>query len=174
MAPPIFDAKPWAVSLLECFGTHLLQLRITHTLIAYSNAECPTESEAGVACLRKLPMGSFIPDPSKPCTFYWHQAAIDGVYIPDDPKTLLETGQYNKDIDVMLGTMQTEGYLLSSLFFAGRFDETKVTSDHVESFIMEDIKRRHPALPEYIRRQGHLPLSSSYLRLVNLKRRGHF
>jgi carboxylesterase type B len=74
---------------------------------------CPqAESREAAECLRKLPAESFLPDMEKPCTFVPHMPTIDGVFIPDEPEKLVKSGRYNKDIDVMLGTMSNEGYLL--------------------------------------------------------------
>jgi hypothetical protein len=111
---------------------------------------CPQESEEALDCLRKLPVESFIPDPSEPCTQVMHLSAIDGVFIPDDPMTLLRAGKFNKDVDVMLGTMATEGYIITSHFAPDLLDKDVVTMEHVEGFFASVIKTKYPDPPEYI------------------------
>ena len=81
--------------------------------------DCPTEDSAALLqCLKKAPVEHFA-DPSKisedcrekyPMLFF--SARVDGTYIPDDPHSLLTSGNFNTEINVMLGVTSTEGYFV--------------------------------------------------------------
>jgi hypothetical protein len=79
-----------------------------------------------------------------------HLSSIDGIFIPDDPMTLLQTGQFNKDVEVMLGTIATEGYLITDHAAPTLLDKEAVTMAHVEGFFANIIKTKYSNLPEYV------------------------
>jgi hypothetical protein len=79
-----------------------------------------------------------------------HASAVDGIFFPADPETLLRKGQFNKDIDVMLGTMAMEGYLITVDHDPALLDPNIITMERVEEIFTRSIKTKYPTHPEYV------------------------
>ena len=113
---------------------------------------CSREDRLSSAeCLRGLPAEAFLPDFEKPCTLIPpHMPTVDGAFIPGDPELLLKSRLYNKDIDVMLGTMTNEGYLVGSMIIP-HSTGAEMSVGKVEDHILQDITGLYPEYPTYIR-----------------------
>ncbi|RAL03369.1 alpha/beta-hydrolase [Aspergillus ibericus CBS 121593] len=92
----------------------------TAVLIDKVNCTAPT-SQAELACLRQLPMRSLLH------TAYAYELTIDSMggmdvfkpvspstFIPDRPSTLLKTGQFARDIDLISGWCENDGAFFTS------------------------------------------------------------
>lgn len=114
-------------------------------------------------CLRNFPAERFAVSKSKPCTEIRMQPALDGSFFPDDLGKLVKTGQYNKDIDVMLGTVQNEGYFIVS----GRephLVSPDISLKEVEELFLREITKRYPNLPLYVRQAQVQEAVMAYIR----------
>ncbi|ELU04663.1 hypothetical protein CAPTEDRAFT_111930, partial [Capitella teleta] len=124
---------------------------------------CPSnDSRAMAECFRKLPVERFAASESEPCKQKL-LATADGVYLPDDPEKLLRTGQYNKDIDVIMGTMSTEGYWLSATRIPPLVAED-TSLERVQGYFLHEITRRYPRLPLYVRQAAVAAAVVAYVR----------
>lgn len=124
---------------------------------------CPSnDSRAMAECFRKLPVERFAASESEPCKQKL-LATADGVYLPDDPEKLLRTGQYNKDIDVIMGTMSTEGYWLSATRIPPLVAED-TSLERVQGYFLHEVTRRYPRLPLYVRQAAVAAAVVAYVR----------
>ena len=102
-----------------------------------------------VACLRTLDSEDFW-KPTPPAELFPYVAApiVDGDYFPDLPLNLIEEGMFNKDVDIMLGNMDIEGYLFAIAIYPDLhlpdFDRDKFQSE----IAMVVIPGSFPHLPD--------------------------
>lgn len=105
-----------------------------------TSTDCPVDdSLAMLSCLKQQPVESLLAPPKCAgqllplCT-----TAVDGVYIPDDPETLLRKGEINAGVHVLMGNTHTEGYL-ASLFYAPYLHSPDAGLDQFRAMVMEVI-----------------------------------
>ena len=107
-----------------------------------------------VQCLKDMPVELLSePGNSEHCEGkvppMMYPARVDGTYIPDDPKRLLKSGAFHKDINVMLGTTATEGYLVG-LFMNPKLGTPDFNVNDLMEVIVREMAMRYPASPPYV------------------------
>jgi hypothetical protein len=70
--------------------------------------------------------------------------------MPELPENLLKSGRFNRKVDVLMGTMLSEGYILTALTMPGLVSKD-MTVEKLRAFIMSDITHRYSDLPAAIR-----------------------
>lgn len=79
-----------------------------------------------------------------------HQAVVDGNFVPDDPEKLFRAGEFNKDVDVMLGNAFTEGHLLATIVLPN-FDTEDFSLKAFKDLVSFELSTIVPQLPLYLR-----------------------
>lgn len=60
-----------------------------------------------LACMRALPATSIVPTSGSPLNYF--QPCVDGIFLTDQPYNLIKRGEYNTDVNVVIGYNQDEG-----------------------------------------------------------------
>ncbi|ELT99985.1 hypothetical protein CAPTEDRAFT_212607 [Capitella teleta] len=144
LAPPFYNNTAATIEFAECLG-------------------CPSESHAMAECLRNFPAERFAVSRSNPCSRILMQPALDGSFFPDNIEKLVKTKQYNRDIDIILGTVQNEGYFLTS-GKAPHLVSPDTSLQKVEEFIYGVLSKRYPHLPQKARRAHVQEAMETYVR----------
>ncbi|CAG2115452.1 unnamed protein product, partial [Medioppia subpectinata] len=77
-----------------------------------------------IECLKKLSAEDLLKLPALASSACEMELMIDGQFVPQNPIEMLKSGDYKKDMDVMIGTVDNEGSLfLPSIFDNGVFDQ---------------------------------------------------
>lgn len=73
----------------------------------------------------------------------------DGVLFPDSPQALLDQGQFHKDVDLIIGVCQTEGYLMSS-FLVPNWAEGDVDEEAFRGVVKQQMTIKYPNQAELV------------------------
>jgi para-nitrobenzyl esterase len=84
----------------------LAQQKAASIKFAASKGCSQTNSVDMLACMRALPATSVVAT-SGPINYF--QPSVDGIFLTDQPFNLVKTGQYNTDVNVVLGYNANEG-----------------------------------------------------------------
>ncbi|ELT97653.1 hypothetical protein CAPTEDRAFT_115335, partial [Capitella teleta] len=140
MTFPNFPSRIMANQLVEC--------------LEYPFSGCPSDnSSAMMDCIKTQPAANFIDiQMLKNCEDKQsvHQAVVDGNFVPDDPEKLFRAGEFNKDVDVMLGNAFTEGHLLATIVLPN-FDTEDFSLKAFKDLVSFELSTIVPQLPLYLR-----------------------
>ena len=114
-------------------------------------SDCKTDNTQDVKrCLQKQPADKLLPPPGlliPPEQCSW--AVVDGKFLPDLPQVLIYEGRFQKDIDLIIGVCQTEGYMLAQCVVPN-FLQDDLTLDVLQQLVVGYVSSTYPSQPDLV------------------------
>ena len=98
-----------------------------------------------VECLQQQTPESLVTNPQ---AIGW-TPVVDGTIIPADPFNLYSDGKFHQNVDIMMGVIETEGYLLASAL-SPQFYSKDLSFDTFKAVVQGTLAMAYPQVPDKI------------------------